>query len=52
MQISLNITYPKFPSNLLGANELTIVNNKLEWAASNGNRYPPYPQLMATAISQ
>ena len=25
---------------------------KLEWAASNGNRYPPYPQLMATAISQ
>ena len=26
--------------------------SKLEWAASNGNRYPPYPQLMATAISQ
>ena len=25
---------------------------KLEWAASNGNRYPPYPQVMATAISQ
>ena len=31
-----------------------IVKNidKLEWAASNGNRYPPYPQVMATAISQ
>ena len=26
--------------------------NQLEWAASNGNRYPPYPQVMATAISQ
>ena len=25
---------------------------QLEWAASNGNRYPPYPQVMATAISQ
>ena len=25
---------------------------ELEWAASNGNRYPPYPQVMATAISQ
>ena len=25
---------------------------QLEWAASNGNRYPPYPQLMATAISK
>ena len=25
---------------------------KLECAASNGNRYPPYPQVMATAISQ
>ena len=23
---------------------------RLEWAASNGNRYPPYPQVMA--ISQ
>ena len=35
-----------------------IIQNKneyydeLEWAASNGNRYPPYPQVMATAISQ
>ena len=27
-------------------------NIKLECAASNGNRYPPYPQVMATAISQ
>ena len=26
--------------------------NQLECAASNGNRYPPYPQVMATAISQ
>ena len=25
---------------------------QLDWAASNGNRYPPYPQVMATAISQ
>ena len=25
---------------------------QLECAASNGNRYPPYPQVMATAISQ
>ena len=25
---------------------------KLECAASNGNKYPPYPQVMATAISQ
>ena len=25
---------------------------KLECAASYGNRYPPYPQVMATAISQ
>ena len=25
---------------------------ELECAASNGNRYPPYPQVMATAISQ
>ena len=32
---------------------LQIENNfQLEWAASNGNRYPPYPQVMATAISQ
>ena len=28
------------------------VSKKLECAASNGNRYPPYPQVMATAISQ
>ena len=28
------------------------IQNKLECAASNGNRYPPYPQVMATAISQ
>ena len=28
------------------------LQTKLEWAASNGNRYPPYPQVMATAISQ
>ena len=27
-------------------------NIELECAASNGNRYPPYPQVMATAISQ
>ena len=27
-------------------------NNKLECDASNGNRYPRYPQVMATAISQ
>ena len=33
-------------------NVSTGVLEKLEWAASNGNRYPPYPQLMATAISQ
>ena len=25
---------------------------QLECAASNGNRYPAYPQVMATAISQ
>ena len=25
---------------------------QLECAASNGNRYPPNPQVMATAISQ
>ena len=25
---------------------------QLECAASNGNKYPPYPQVMATAISQ
>ena len=30
----------------------THFKEKLEWAASNGNRYPPYPQVMATAISQ
>ena len=30
----------------------TLNKKNLEWAASNGNRYPPYPQLMATAISQ
>ena len=29
-----------------------LIQLKLEWAASNGNRYPPYPQVMATAISQ
>ena len=29
-----------------------IFQYKLECAASNGNRYPPYPQVMATAISQ
>ena len=29
-----------------------FTNNKLECAASKGNRYPPYPQVMATAISQ
>ena len=28
------------------------IHMKLECAASNGNRYPPYPQVMATAISQ
>ena len=28
------------------------VHVQLECAASNGNRYPPYPQVMATAISQ
>ena len=32
--------------------QIHTYNNKLEWAASNGNRYPPYPQVMATAISQ
>ena len=36
------------------SNQLTLLSNqlKLECAASNGNRYPPYPQVMATAISQ
>ena len=29
-----------------------LYQNQLECAASNGNRYPPYPQVMATAISQ
>ena len=29
-----------------------LLQKKLECAASNGNRYPPYPQVMATAISQ
>ena len=32
--------------------ENVIQKLQLEWAASNGNRYPPYPQVMATAISQ
>ena len=44
------------PNPILGEILLTlivkIVLKKLEWAASNGNRYPPYPQVMATAISQ
>ena len=31
---------------------LSSMEKKLEWAANNGNRYPPYPQVMATAISQ
>ena len=31
---------------------VNVEQRKLEWAASNGNRYPPYPQVMATAISQ
>ena len=31
---------------------VTKAKKKLECAASNGNRYPPYPQVMATAISQ
>ena len=30
----------------------TVTLLKLECAASNGNKYPPYPQVMATAISQ
>ena len=29
-----------------------FIQLKLECAASNGNRYPPYTQVMATAISQ
>ena len=29
-----------------------LFQDKLECAASNGNRYPPYPQVMATAISR
>ena len=29
-----------------------VLIDELECAASNGNRYPPYPQVMATAISQ
>ena len=32
--------------------ETAKLYNELECAASNGNRYPPYPQVMATAISQ
>ena len=31
---------------------LTDDLEKIECAASKGNRYPPYPQVMATAISQ
>ena len=40
------IFQPVWPWNLTDDLE------KLECAASNGNRYPPYPQVMATAISQ
>ena len=36
----------------LDPQEQTLVEFQLECAASNGNRYPPYPQVMATAISQ
>ena len=38
-----------YPVSLGNQNEILI---ELECAASNGNRYPPYPQVMATAISQ
>ena len=41
--------------NLFHVKILIFMGNnirKLECAASNGNRYPPYPQVMATAISQ
>ena len=31
---------------------MRLFQTQLECAASNGNRYPPYPQEMATAISQ
>ena len=43
-------TLNKWAHNLSLSN---VYNNiQLECAASNGNRYPPYPQVMATAISQ
>ena len=40
-----------FGNCVTGTQELNC-SIKLEWAASNGNIYPPYPQVMATAISQ
>ena len=43
---------PAAGKNWYSARHFNQSNIKLEWAASNGNRYPPYPQLMATAISQ
>ena len=38
--------------NSLAPRDFNKILEKLECAASNGNRYPPYPQVMATAISQ
>ena len=46
--IHYNMT-PGAPSTNMDKQKL---QHELEWAASNGNRYPPYPQVMATAISQ
>ena len=40
------------PVTLIWGQFLRGPSPQLEWAASNGNRYPPYPQVMATAISQ
>ena len=40
------------PINISHFTSIYWDQDKLECAASNGNRYPPYPQVMATAISQ
>ena len=41
-----------FPISSKNTRTFLVKTDKLECAASNGNRYPPYPQVMATAISQ
>ena len=52
VQERLNYIADALELHLSFANPWIYPIHKLEWAASNGNRYPPYPQVMATAISQ